>query len=80
MEREETFILLGEGVFRLSQHAYKVVLGQLVDIGQHRQTSNKLWDQAVLDHVVRLHLIERRQFAVFLYRCHSRFKTDTLSI
>ena len=56
---EELLVLLHERVLRLREDVDERVLVQLVERREHRQAADELRDQAELEQVLRLHLLEQ---------------------
>ena len=56
---EELLVLLHERVLRLREDVDQRVFVQLVQRRQHRQAADELRDQAELEQVLRLHLLEQ---------------------
>src|SRR5690606_8402485 len=74
---EQARILLGERVTRLGQDLDQRILGQLLERRDYRQTTDELRNQAVLDQVFRLHVLEYlTQVAAVVLALHFRRETD----
>src|SRR5215203_161586 len=68
VELEEALELAGERVARLGQDRGQVIAAELMDCRDHRQAADELGDQAILDQVLRQHLLEPLAGVFFLAR------------
>src|ERR671924_1118661 len=78
VEVEETLELLDERVARLGEDPDQVVARQLVDDRADGQPTDELRDQAVLDEVLRQHLLEELPGVLVVLRTNGGAETDAL--